>query len=135
VLADYAEDIVMFHVPPPHDGVRGFAAYRESWPPFLEWQAGGALFEGRSLEVSLAGDVGYAFALLRSGMPETFVRRGTGERLRLTLGLRRDGAGSSRMSITPSRSPRERNGARCLGGTRLLIATMKRFVFGRAALP
>ena len=33
VLADHAEDIVMFDVPPPHDGVRGIDAYRETWPP------------------------------------------------------------------------------------------------------
>ena len=35
VLADHADDIVMFDVPPPHDGVRGLAAYRETWPPFF----------------------------------------------------------------------------------------------------
>ncbi len=38
VLADHADDIVMFDVPPPHDGVRGIAAYRETWPPFFEWR-------------------------------------------------------------------------------------------------
>ena len=29
VLADHADDIVMFDVPPPHDGVRGIDAYRD----------------------------------------------------------------------------------------------------------
>jgi ketosteroid isomerase-like protein len=29
VLANHAEDIVMFDVPPPDNGVRGLAAYRE----------------------------------------------------------------------------------------------------------
>ena len=38
VLARHARDIVMFDVPPPHDGVRGIDAYRETWPPFFEWQ-------------------------------------------------------------------------------------------------
>jgi ketosteroid isomerase-like protein len=28
VLADHADDIVMFDVPPPEDGVRGIEAYR-----------------------------------------------------------------------------------------------------------
>ena len=28
VLAHHADDIVMFDVPPPHDGVRGIDAYR-----------------------------------------------------------------------------------------------------------
>lgn len=39
VLADHSEDIVMFDVPPPSVG--GIAAYRETWPPFFEWQAAG----------------------------------------------------------------------------------------------
>jgi ketosteroid isomerase-like protein len=33
VLADHAEDIVMFDVPPPENGVRGIEAYRAAWPP------------------------------------------------------------------------------------------------------
>ena len=35
----------MFDVPPPHEGVLGIDAYRETWPPFFEWQARGASFE------------------------------------------------------------------------------------------
>ncbi len=35
VLASHSEDIVMFDVPPPDDGVLGIDAYRETWPPFL----------------------------------------------------------------------------------------------------
>src|SRR5919109_300965 len=45
VLADHADDIVMFDVPPPYEGVRGIDAYRETWPPFFEWQLRGASFE------------------------------------------------------------------------------------------
>jgi len=45
VLADHADDIVMFDVPPPDDGVRGIDAYRDTWPPFFEWQAQGACFD------------------------------------------------------------------------------------------
>jgi ketosteroid isomerase-like protein len=45
VLADHADDIVMFDVPPPNDGVRGIDAYRETWPPFFRWQEQGASFE------------------------------------------------------------------------------------------
>jgi len=33
VLDRHAADIVMFDVPPPHQGVRGIEAYRETWPP------------------------------------------------------------------------------------------------------
>ena len=88
VLADHAEDIVMFDVPPPDDGVRGIDAYRETWPPFFKWQAEGASFEIVSLEVTAGEDVAYAQALLRCGTPAE-LREAPGRRLRLTLGLRR----------------------------------------------
>src|ERR671916_3164635 len=67
VLADHAEDIVMFDVPPPEDGVRGLAAYRETWPPFFEWQRAGASFEVVALDVTAGADVAFAWALLRCG--------------------------------------------------------------------
>jgi uncharacterized protein (TIGR02246 family) len=89
VLADHAGDIVMFDVPPPDDGVRGIDAYRETWPPFFEWQARGASFEIVSLEITAGTDVAYAHALLRCGMPEELAQN-PGRRLRLTLGLRRE---------------------------------------------
>ena len=44
VLAQHAEDIVMFDVPPPERGVLGLKACRETWPPFFEWQSSGATF-------------------------------------------------------------------------------------------
>jgi uncharacterized protein (TIGR02246 family) len=90
VLADHAGDIVMFDVPPPHDGVRGIDAYRETWPPFFEWQARGASFEIVSLEVTAGDDVAYAFALLRCGTAEELAAE-PDKRLRLTLGLRKEG--------------------------------------------
>ena len=87
VLADHAPDIVMFDVPPPEEGVRGIDAYRETWPPFFEWQASGALFELAELGVQAGDDVAYAFALLRCGRPDWLAE--TGKLLRLTLGLRK----------------------------------------------
>jgi uncharacterized protein (TIGR02246 family) len=89
VLEDHTGDIVMFDVPPPYDGVRGIDAYRRTWPGFFEWQARGASFEIVSLEVTAGGDVAYAFALLRCGMPEELAGNPQ-NRLRLTLGLRRE---------------------------------------------
>jgi uncharacterized protein (TIGR02246 family) len=89
VLADHADDIVMFDVPPPHDGVRGIDAYRETWPPFFEWQAQGARFDILTLDITAGQDVAYAHALLRCGMPEELDAEPQ-KRLRLTLGLRRD---------------------------------------------
>jgi uncharacterized protein (TIGR02246 family) len=90
VLADHAEDIVMFDVPPPDDGVRGIVAYRDTWPPFFRWQEGGAMFELVELDVTAGDDVAYAHALLRCGTPEQYAERPE-TRLRLTLGLRREG--------------------------------------------
>ena len=88
VLADHADDIVMFDVPPPHDGVRGIDAYRATWPPFFEWQASGAVFEIESLEVMAGDAVAWAWALLRCGTPDELARE-PGRRLRLTVGLRK----------------------------------------------
>ncbi len=86
VLADHAERIVMFDVPPPEDGVRGLDAYRETWPPFFEWQRQGASFEPTSLEVTAGSDVAFAHALLRCGTPEELAAA-PNRRLRLTIGL------------------------------------------------
>jgi uncharacterized protein (TIGR02246 family) len=89
VLDGHSDDIVMFDVPPPHDGVRGLDAYRETWPGFFEWQARGASFEIVELDVTAGEDVAYAFALLRCGMPDELAAK-PDQRLRLTLGLRKD---------------------------------------------
>ena len=83
VVADHADDIVMFDVPPPEEGVRGIDAYRETWPPFFKWQAAGASFEIVELEVVAGGDVAYAMpssaaALRRSWRP--ILRIGFGSR-------------------------------------------------------
>jgi uncharacterized protein (TIGR02246 family) len=89
VLADHAEDIVMFDVPPPDDGVRGLEAYRATWPGFFEWQRSGAAFEIVALEVIAGVDVAYAHALLRCGTPDELAAH-PDHRLRLTLGLRKE---------------------------------------------
>ncbi len=88
VLADHDPDIVMFDVPPPHDGVRGIAAYRDTWPPFFEWQRQGAFFEIVEMDVTAGEDVAFAHALLRCGMPAE-LEANPENRLRLTVGLRR----------------------------------------------
>lgn len=88
VLADHADDILMFDVPPPYEGVRGIDAYRETWPPFFEWQAGGATSDIESLDVTAGDDVAFAHALLRCGTAQEFAAN-PDNRLRLTLGLRK----------------------------------------------
>ena len=89
VLASHSEDIVMFDVPPPHDGVRGIDAYREAWPDFFAWQASGAMFEIESLDVTVGGDVAFAHALLLCDTPAG-LRERPDSRLRLTFGLRKE---------------------------------------------
>jgi uncharacterized protein (TIGR02246 family) len=89
VLADHSDDIVMFDVPPPYEGVRGIDAYRETWPPFFEWQAQGAAFEIVSLDVTAGDEVAYAHALLRCGTQQELADNPE-NRLRLTLGLRKE---------------------------------------------
>jgi uncharacterized protein (TIGR02246 family) len=88
VLADHADDIVMFDVPPPENGVRGIDAYRAVWPGFFEWQARGASFEIVRLDVTAGDTVAYAEALLRCGMPKELEDE-PDRRLRLTIGLRK----------------------------------------------
>jgi uncharacterized protein (TIGR02246 family) len=91
VLADHDPNIVMFDVPPPYNGVRGMDAYRETWPPFFEWQRLGASFEIVELDVTAGADVAFAYALLRCGTPEELAAN-PDNLLRLTIGLRkRDG--------------------------------------------
>ncbi|MGW2563500.1 YybH family protein [Streptomyces sp. NPDC001514] len=90
VLADHADDIVMFDVPPPNDGVRGIDRYRETWPPFFVWQRQGASFELVSLDVTAGEDVAFAHALLRCGTQQE-LREDPDNRLRLTIGLRKEG--------------------------------------------
>ena len=89
VLVEHADDIVMFDVPPPNDGVRGIKAYCETWPPFFEWQKQGAAFEIVALDVTAGSDVAFAHALLRCGTKEELAKD-PDNRLRLTIGLRKE---------------------------------------------
>jgi uncharacterized protein (TIGR02246 family) len=90
VLAGHAPDIVMFDVPPPYEGVRGIDAYRDTWPAFFGYQAQGARFDIVELHVTAGVDVAYAFALLICGTPEELAEN-PDQRLRLTVGLRKEG--------------------------------------------
>ena len=89
VVADHADDIVMFDVPPPEDGVRGIEAYTEVWPAFFEWQANGAVFDIVRLDVTAGADVAFATALLKCGTADELAELPE-RRLRLTLGLRKE---------------------------------------------
>lgn len=92
VLANQTDDLVIFDVPPPDDGVRGSDAYGETFPPFFEWQRPGASFEIVSLDVTAGDDVDFAWALLHCGTPDEF-ERDPAYRLLLTVGLRQQDGG------------------------------------------
>lgn len=88
VTAAHSDDIVMFDVPPPYDGVRGMVAYRDSWPPFFEFIRSGATFELLELDVVAGDDVAFAHGLLRCGGEREFAQN-PDNRLRLSMGLRK----------------------------------------------
>jgi uncharacterized protein (TIGR02246 family) len=88
VVADHTDDIVMFDVPPPDNGIRGIDAYRECWPPFFEYVRRGAFFDLLELDVTAGDTVAYAHALLRCGTPVELTAK-PAQRLRLSLGLRK----------------------------------------------
>ena len=88
VLADHAEDIVMFDVPPPVE-LRGIDSYRDSWPPFFRWlESDSVAFEIVRLDVTAGDTVAFATALLRCGTKASLAKDNTA-RLRLTVGLRK----------------------------------------------
>jgi uncharacterized protein (TIGR02246 family) len=88
VLADHTDDLVMYDVPPPYEGVRGIQAYRDSWPEFLAWQRGDGQFLLESLEVTAGDDVAFAHGLVLCRSTKAGDDH-PDQRLRLTLGLRR----------------------------------------------
>ena len=108
VLADHADDIVMFDVPPP--------ARRRPRHRRLPRRPGRRSSSGRrrarrsrssSLDVTAGADVAFAHALLRCGTPESS-RATRSSRLRLTLGCAsRTAGGWSPTSTTRSPTRRE----------------------------
>ncbi len=88
VVAHHTDDIVMFDVPPPVE-VRGIKAYRETWPPFFEWQKrASGTFEIAALDVAAGAEVAFATALLRCGSKDDLAKDPSPQ-LRLTIGLRK----------------------------------------------
>ena len=88
VVARHAQDVVMFDVPPPPDGIRGIDEYRDSWGPFFDWQRQtDGVFELVELNVVAGDEVAFAYGLLRCGSAAD-VAAEPDHRLRVTVGLR-----------------------------------------------
>lgn len=67
ILADHAEDIVMFDVPEPLQSL-GLEAYRKTWDLFYQYgQPSPDLFVIEDLRVTAGEDVAFASGLLRIG--------------------------------------------------------------------
>jgi ketosteroid isomerase-like protein len=81
ILADHADDIVMFDVPKPLQS-RGIDAYRGTWELFFRYSNGGPnAFNIIEMDVVAGDRVAFCNAIL--GIEKS--------RLRLTVGLRKDG--------------------------------------------
>lgn len=87
ILADHADDLLMFDVPPPMES-RGLDAYRATWDLFFGAAPEPVAFDIQRLDVVAGGDTAYAVALMRCAEWAA-----DGERIpldfRLTLGLRK----------------------------------------------
>lgn len=80
VLARHTADIVMFDVPMPLQA-RGMEEYRKTWELFFRYSPGGpGSFDIEEMRVEVGGDIAYACGIV--GV--------VGNRVRLTLGLRRE---------------------------------------------
>jgi uncharacterized protein (TIGR02246 family) len=84
LVAEHAEDVVMFDVPPSVQ-VRGLEAYREQWELFFDVQGAG-VFRFDELTVIAGEKVAFAFGVLTCGTTDP----ATHFAVRLTVGLRRE---------------------------------------------
>ena len=90
MLADHADDIVMFDVPPPDARRPRHRRLPRHLAAVLRVAGRRApSFEIESLDVTAGTDVAFAYALLRCGTPEEFAEN-PDKRLRLTIGLRKE---------------------------------------------
>jgi uncharacterized protein (TIGR02246 family) len=80
ILANHADDMVMFDVPEPLQSI-GIDAYKETWDLFFQYSNGGPdSFNVREMQVAAGDRVAFVTAILTiHGGP-----------LRLTVGLRKD---------------------------------------------
>jgi uncharacterized protein (TIGR02246 family) len=91
ILANHADDIVMYDVPPPFKS-EGLEAYRKTWETFFNWEKDSGVFDIEDLKIVAGEDVAFCYASMKcKGYT------GTGEeeplQFRLTTGLiKRDGA-------------------------------------------
>lgn len=86
VLAQHADNVVMFDVPPPLQN-KGIEAYKASWGPFFEAQGQG-IFNLGELEIAAGDEVAFCHSIVTCG---TSLEPGQHFPVRLTVGLRKIG--------------------------------------------
>jgi len=86
VLAQHADDVLLFDVPLPVQS-RGIEAYRESWELFFESVPSPVVFDLSELSITAGNDVAFAHGMLRcqseAGDPPTYLA------IRLTVCLQK----------------------------------------------
>jgi uncharacterized protein (TIGR02246 family) len=87
VLAQHADDISMFDVPPPFEA-RGIDAYEKTWTLFYSAQPEPVAFDIKRLDVVAGTDVAFAYALMQCAEIAPDGRRVPLD-FRLTVGLRK----------------------------------------------
>jgi uncharacterized protein (TIGR02246 family) len=87
ILANHAEDIVMYDVPPPFES-KGIAAYRDTWDTFFKWSKDSGVFDIKELEIVVGDHVAFAYASMEC-MGYTAREEEERLRFRLTVGLKR----------------------------------------------
>lgn len=66
ILANHADDVVIFDVLPPMK-YHGVEAYRKSWDDWQPDTVGEGVFELQNLELTVGGDVAFAHAFIHCG--------------------------------------------------------------------
>jgi uncharacterized protein (TIGR02246 family) len=89
ILANHADDIVMYDVPPPFKSA-GIEAYRQTWETFFNGTEPG-VFDIKQLEIIAGGDVAFCYAEMKCSNKND---SGNFEDLdfRLTIGLKKIGS-------------------------------------------
>jgi uncharacterized protein (TIGR02246 family) len=85
ILANHADDIVMYDIPPPFES-KGVEAYRNTWDTFFKWSKDSGVFDITELNIVAGDDVAFAYASMKC---MGYTESGEEEPLqfRLTVGL------------------------------------------------
>lgn len=84
VLANHADDMVMFDVPP-QTQAKGLQAYRQTWELFFQYQGAGDAFDLGELTIHAGDEVAFCHSIVTCGAADPASQF----LVRLTVGLRK----------------------------------------------